>query len=227
MVAVTTYRRLLTVVAAAWIAAAVVFIAFEAIAAAAIPSYSYVAQYISVLGVPEWSPRASLMNAAFYVQGVLFLAGAIGAVRAIGGAWTGAAFLLLTATNTVGNFLIGLVHGFSPLWNDGYEWLHGLGAFLAIGAGNVAIVVGSVVVGRGVSARWYRPIGVMIGVAGLVIAAMLQTYSKWAGDFVHIGLVERACVYTIMVWQIFTGIVLLTRPRLDLAAPHAEGVTDG
>jgi hypothetical protein len=68
---------------------------------------------------------------------------------------------------------------------------------------------------------------VMIGVAGLVIAAMLQTYSKWAGDFVHIGLVERACVYTIMLWQIFTGIVLLTRPRLDLAAPHAGGVADG
>jgi hypothetical protein len=220
----TTSKRLLTVVAAAWIAAAVTFIAFEAIAAAAVPSYSYIAQYISVLGVPEWSPRASLMNWAFYVQGVLFLAGAVGAVRAIGGAWTGIAFVLLTATNTVGNLLIGVVHGFSPLWNDGYEWLHGFGAFLAIGGGNVAIVVGSVVVARGVSTRWYRPIGVMIGVAGLVIAALLQTYSKWAGDFVHIGLVERACVYTIMVWQIFTGIVLLTRPRLDLAAPHAEGV---
>jgi hypothetical protein len=224
VVAVTTYRRQLTVVAAAWITAAVIFIAFEAIAAAAIPSYSYIAQYISVLGVPEWSPRASLMNSAFYAQGVLFLAGAIVAVRAIGGAWTGVAFVLLTATNTVGNFLIGVVHGFSPLWNDGYEWLHGLGAFLAIGGGNVAIVVGSVVVGRGVSTRWYRPIGVMIGVVGLVIAALLQTYSKWAGDFVHIGLVERGCVYTIMVWQILTGIVLLTRPRLDLAAPHAEGV---
>ncbi len=136
-------------------------------------------------------------------------------------------FLLLVATNAVGNFLVGVVHGFSPLWNDGYEWLHGLGAFLAIGGGNAAIVVGSVVVGRAVSVRWYAPIGVLIGVAGLVLAVMLQTYSKWAVDFSHIGLVERACVYTIMIWQIFTGLVLLVllaRPRLDVAAPRAEGV---
>lgn len=222
--AVTTPRRLLTAVAVLWISAAVTFVAFEALAAAAVPSYSYTVQYISVLGVPEWSPRASLMNWAFYLQGALFLAGAILAVRAVRGPWTGAAFLLLTATNAVGNFLVGYVHGFSPLWNGGYEWLHGLGASLAIGGGNAAIVVGSAVVGRAVPMRWYRPTGMLIGVTGLVIAAMLQTYSKWAGDFAHIGLVERACVYTIMTWQIFTGIVLLIRPRLDTAAPRGGGV---
>jgi hypothetical protein len=110
------------------------------------------------------------------------------------------------------------------LWNDGYDWLHGLGAFLAIGGGNAAIVVGSVVVGRAVSVRWYATIGVLIGVAGLVLAVMLQTYSEWAVDYSHIGLVERACVYTIMIWQIFTGLVLLARPRLDVASPGAEGV---
>ena len=46
---------------------------------------------------------------------------------------------------------------------------------LGIGGGNAAIVVGSVVVGRAVSVRWYAPIGVLIGVAGLVLAVMLQT----------------------------------------------------
>lgn len=216
-----TSRRLLTVAAVSWIAAAVIFVAFEAIAAAAVPSYSYIAQYISVLGVPEWSPRASLMNWGFYLQGALFLAGSVLVVRAVGGLWTGTAFVLLVATNAVGNVLVGVVHGFSPLWNDGYDWLHGVGAFLAIGGGNLAVVVGSAVVGR-VSMRWYLPIGVMIGVTGLVIAVMLQTYPSWAADFAHLGLVERACVYTIMVWQIFTGIVLLTRLRSEAAASHAE-----
>lgn len=204
--------------------AAVIFVAFEAVAAAAVPSYSYVAQYISVLGVPEWSPRASLMNWGFFLQGALFFAGAVVAVRTIRGLGAGLVFVLLVAINTVGNFLVGIVHGFSPLWNEGYDWLHGLGAFLAIGGGNAAVVVGSVVVGRAVSVRWYAPVGVLIGIAGLVLAVMLQTYSKWAGDFSHIGLVERACVYTIMTWQIFTGAVLLARPRLDVAAPLAEGV---
>ena len=218
-----TPRRTLSVAAVLWISAAVVFLGFEAIAAAAIPDYSYTAKYISVLGVPEWSPRATLMNWGFYMQGALFFTGALVAVRAIRGRPAGVVFLLLAATNAVGNFLVGFVHGFSPLWNDGYEWLHGFGAFLAIGGGNAAIVVGSVVIGS-VSARWYPPIGVMIGVAGLVVAAMLHTYARWAVDFSHIGLVERGCVYTIMTWQIFTGIVLLARPRNDVAAPHAEGV---
>jgi hypothetical membrane protein len=208
--AVTTSRRALGVAASLWISAAVIFIVLEAIAAAAIPTYSYTAKYISVLGVPEWSPRATLMNCGFYLQGALFLAGCLIAVRTIRPGWTGAVFLMLTAANAAGNFLVGYVHGFSPLWNDGYEWLHGLGAFLAIGGGNAAVIVGSVVVGR-VAARWYRPIGVMIGVAGLVVAAMLQTYARWAVDFTHIGLVERACVYTILAWQVLTGIVLLAR----------------
>ena len=207
--------------------AAVVFVAFEAIAAAAVPSYSYVAKYISVLGVPEWSPRASLMNWGFFLQGALFLVGAVLAARVIRGLWANLIFLLLAATNAVGNVLVGVVHGFSPLWNDGYDWLHGLGAFLAIGGGNAALVVGSVVVGRAVSVRWYAPAGMLIGVAGLVLAVMLQTYSKWAVDFSHIGLVERACVYTIMIWQIFTGLVLLVllaRTRRGVAAPPAQGV---
>ncbi|MFI5511040.1 DUF998 domain-containing protein [Mycobacterium sp. NPDC051804] len=219
----TTSRRALSVAAMLWISGAVIFVGFEAIAASAIPSYSYIGKYISVLGVPEWSPRATLMNWGFYLQGALFLAGALVAVRAIGGRLKGVVFLLLTAANAAGNLLVGFVHGFSPLWNDGYEWLHGLGAFLAIGGGNAAIVVGSIVVGR-VSARWYRPVGVMLGVAGLVLAAMLYTYARWAADFSHIGLVERACVYTIITWQIVTGIVLSARPRIDVAVPRAEGV---
>lgn len=224
--AVTTSRRTLSVVAALWLSGAVIFVGFEAIAAAAIPSYSYTAKYISVLGVPEWSPRAGLMNAGFYLQGALFVTGAVIAVRAIRPRWTGTAFVMLAFTNAAGNFLVGYVHGFSPLWNDGYEWLHGFGAFLAIGGGNAAVVVGSVVVGR-VSARWYAPIGVMIGLAGLVVAAMLYTYARWAVDFSYIGLVERACVYTIMAWQVFTGLTLLAlsaRPRTDVAAPRVEGV---
>ncbi len=211
----TTSRRRLTVVAVLWISAALIFLVFEALAAAAVvPSYSYAESYISALGVPEWSPRAYLMNAAFFAQAALFFAGAVIAVRAVRGRWTGALFVLLTATNAVGNVLVGVVYGGSPLWDDGYKWLHGLGAFLAFVGGNGAVVVGSVVVARAVAARWYRPVGVLIGVAGLVITAMLQNYNNWTVDYAPIGVVERACVYTIMLWQIFTGIVLLTRPAV-------------
>ena len=106
------------------------------------PSYSYTEKYISALGVPEWSPRAS-----FDERGVLPAGRVVSRrCRDRGSCHSrtldGCALPLLAATNAVGNVLVGLVHGGSPLWNDGYEWLHGLGAFLAFGGGNGAIVVG-------------------------------------------------------------------------------------
>jgi hypothetical membrane protein len=228
-VAVTTSRRLLIAAAALWITAAVAYVVLEALAAAAVPSYSYTRHYISALGVPEWSPRASLMNAAFYQQAALFLGGAVLAIRAIHGRWLGALFLLFTATNAVGNVLVALVHGGSPLWKDGHEYLHGVGASLAIGGGNAAVLAGTMLVGRVVSARWYRPVGVLIGLAGFATLAMLQNYVNWAVvDYAPLGLIERACVYTIMIWQAFTGIVLLTRPRRDdVAATRTEESADG
>lgn len=221
----TTSRRLLIAVAVLWISTALIYVVLEAVAAAAVPSYSYTEKYISALGVPEWSPRAYLMNAAFYQQAALFLGGAVLAVRAIRGRWLGALFLLLTAINAVGNVLIALVHGGSPLWKEGHEYLHHVGAGLAIGGGNAAIVAGTMLVGRVVAARWYRPVGILIGLAGFATFAMMQNYVTWAVHYAPIGLIERACVYTIMIWQVFTGIVLLTQPRRDeIAAPHAEGV---
>jgi len=212
---VTPSRRSLTVVAVLWIAAALIYVVFEALAAAILPTYSYADHYISALGVPEWSPRAYLMNAAFYVQGALFLLGAVIAVRAIPGRWTGGLFLLLTLTNAAGNVLVALVHGGSPLWVDGHKWLHMLGAILAILGGNAAIIVGAFVIGRAVRVRWYRWVGALIGVAGLVILAMLQSYAYWVVDYAPIGTVERGCVYTIMLWQLVTGVVLLVWPKRD------------
>ena len=38
-----------------------------------------------------------------------------------------------------------------------------------------------------------------------------MNYVTWAVDYAPLGLIERVCVYTIMIWQVFTGIVLLTR----------------
>ena len=224
--AVRTSRRLLIAVAALWIATAVAYVVLEALAAASVPSYSYARHYISALGVPEWSPRAILMNAAFYQQAVLFLGGAILAVRAIRGPWLGALFLVFTAMNAVGNVLVALVHGGSPLWDGGHKYLHQVGAILAIGGGNAAILAGTMLVGRVVAARWYRPVGILIGLAGFATFAMLQNYvNSLVAEYVSIGLIERACVYTIMIWQVFTGFVLLTRPRRDeVAAPAAEVV---
>ena len=85
-------RLLATSAAGAWIAAGLVYLILEAIAATRFrPDYSYAHNFISDLGVTSRgmfhgrmidSPLASLMNTAFYLQGTLFLAGAVLIVRA-------------------------------------------------------------------------------------------------------------------------------------------------
>ena len=208
----TGHRTALLAGAVAWLVAAVCYVVFELLSALAVPGYSYTGQYISALGVPAWSPRAYLMNAAFLIQGVLFVAGAVLVARAVRARVIGVVFVALTVVTAVGDFLVGVVHGGSPLWNDGYEWLHGLGAVLAIFGGNAAILAGTEVVRRAVAAPAYRIVGTLIGIAGLGIFVLLQSYSSWAVDYAPIGVVERGCVYTIMLWQLITGLVLLRRP---------------
>lgn len=202
---------MLAVAAACWIVAALGYVALELLAAAGLPGYSYTEHYISSLGVPAWSPRAYLMNAAFYGQAVLFFVGALLVARAVRGRFS-TVFVVLVALNAVGNVLVAVVHGGSPLWTDGYQWLHGLGAFLAILGGNAAVLAGSAVVGRATPVRWYRPAGVLIGLAGIVLFAMLQNYNDWAVNYAPVGLVERACVYTILIWQLLSGLLLWARP---------------
>ena len=204
-------RTALTVGAACWLVAAVGYVVLELLAALAVPGYSYTKHYISSLGVPAWSPRWYLMNAAFFGQGVLFVAGALIVARAVQARWTGLLFVALAVITAAGDFLVGIVYGGSPLWNDGQEWLHALGAVLAILGGNAAVLAGTAVAGRAIGVRLYRVAGTLIGIAGLVILAVLQNYNYWAVNYVPIGLVERACVYTIMIWQTITAIALLRR----------------
>lgn len=98
----------------------------------AVPAYSYVHDYISSLGVPARSPRAGMMNAAFAVQGVLLL---LGALLLAGASRHTRLFVGLVALNTVGNVVVAAVHSGSPL--------HGWGALLAIAGGNAAILAGA------------------------------------------------------------------------------------
>ena len=73
--------------AALWVVAAGGYLLLEAVAAAGFePAYSYANNYISDLGVTGRelvhgrmidSPRANLMHTAFYLQGILFLLGAL------------------------------------------------------------------------------------------------------------------------------------------------------
>lgn len=202
--AVSTSRRGLAAAAVLWIAAALIFLAFEAITAAAVvPSYSYAHGYISDLGVPAWSPKAALMNTAFWVQGIGFPAGAVVVVRALG---RGRLFVWLAVATGVGNVLVAVAHGGSALVAQGYAWLHVVGAVLAIVGGNAAIIVGGSAIRQAIALRGYRGFSVVIALAGFACLALLSIATSKG---LPPGTLERGSVYTILAWQTLTGVLLL------------------
>lgn len=208
----TSRAQLARVTAVAWIVGPIAYLIAEKVAADHVEGhYSYLHHYISVLGVPAWGRYAWLMNAAFYVQGALLIVGAVLVTRSVGR--RGILFLLFTAAASVGYFLVATVHGGSPLAaGDGMQW-HMAGALLAFIGGNAAIAAGSSIVARAVDARWwYRIVSLLIAAAGFAAFLMLSNYNLWTYKYAPVGLVERVPVYSVLAWQVFSAIVLLTRP---------------
>ena len=202
-----------------WIGAGVGFLVLEAIVAVAFqPQYSYARDYISDLGVPTGgmsqdqmfdSPLAYLMNIAFYLQGTLFLAGAVLVVRAVGSRNAGL-FLTLASANAVGNILVGTFHSGPIAELDGTAWVHRVGAALAIAGGNAAILAGSAILRHASASRWYRAASCGLAAFGLMSLAMVVVGSTTTAIIVlpH-GVWERGSVYSIIGWQIFTAAYLL------------------
>jgi hypothetical membrane protein len=205
----------------AWIAAAAVYVGTEAIAASAFPGYSYSANYISDLGVPEVaqyqgraidSPLHAVMNAGFILQGALYLAAAVIATRALR---TGPrrAFLALAVVHAVGITVVGLIHGSASSAASGIGWMHVVGAGMAIIAGNAASLVAGLGAGRGSgrlgAARAFRVASVALGVVGLVALALLQTVGGSGID----GIWERGSVYTVTAWELMAGVAVLVAAR--------------
>ena len=82
----------------------------------------------------------------------------------------------------------------------------------------------------GLMRRYWQPVALVDELQGTnrpvkPVKLMGESLVLFRDDKGRHGLIERACMYAIMMWQVFTGIMLLTRPRRDDgAAPRAEGV---
>jgi Protein of unknown function (DUF998) len=157
------------------------------------------------------SPLASLMNTAFYLQGTLFLAGAVLIVRAFE-THKAALFLTLAATNAVGNFLVATIHSGPIAQANGTSWVHATGAVLAILGGNAAILAGSLIV-RNVSGPWYRGVSAGLALLGLLSFTLLVIGLKASTlNILPPAVWERCSVYSITAWQMFTAAYLVARP---------------
>jgi hypothetical membrane protein len=194
--------------------AAVQYLALEAVAAAAWnhPSYSYAANFISDLGNPVSgdvfndriidSPLHAAMNTAFVAQGVLYIAAALLLLRPVQER-LGRTLLVLAVLHGTGVIVV----GFFP--ESGLLGVHLLGAMFTIVAGNVIAIVIGVTGARVAAAGWYRRVSVALGVVGIAGVVLLQADRHLAE--VAPGVPERAAVYTIIVWEVITGIALLIR----------------
>ncbi|KAA0102360.1 DUF998 domain-containing protein [Mycolicibacterium sp. P1-18] len=192
------------IAAACWTLGGAVYLAFEAIAAAAFPGYRYDTNFISDLGRPD-SPLSPLMNTAFAVQGTLFLAAAVALTRTRRGPGS-RVFVACAAANAVGNVGVAMV----PSGGAGIAWVHVTAATVAIVGGNAAILAGYRLVSE---SRWYRTASVGIAAVGFLAFALLAVGAVTASTTVVLpGAVwERTCVYTIIGWQLLAALRLLRR----------------
>jgi hypothetical membrane protein len=182
-----------------WLGGATVYLLSEAIAAASLPGYSYLADYISDLGV------VSIMNVGFALHGALFFAGAIVISRCCPGlGGLGRAFVIAAAANAMGNVLVGTFTSGSP---DHRQW-HVIGAGLAIVGGNIAVIVAGFAGGR-FGAHSYGLASVVIGVIGIACLLALVIDGATGSRLLPVGVVERGAVYSIVGWEIVAGIVIL------------------
>lgn len=221
---------------ALWTVAGVGWLVGEAVSASAFPGYSYATNYISDLGVPDVgafqgrtidSPLHVLMNTTFIGQGILFGVAAVLAVVVLRAASrrVRVTTAVLAVVHLVGMVLVGSFHGSQTSTDGGTIVFHVLGAAAAITTGNlVAITVG--IGSRALRAPvTYRIVSVALGIVGLVSLVMLVVDSSLAVvDVFPDGVWERASVYTIVAWELVTGITLLVAGTRRRRAARASAV---
>jgi hypothetical membrane protein len=211
--------------AASFLTGSTVYIAAEAIAASAWkqPTYSYANNWISDLGsatAGEFqgrelnSPLSAIMNSGFIIQGLLYGLGVLLLSRTLTGRIRTFTVVMGVVT-TIGYLLVGTFHGSLQAQQNGTLALHFTGAALAIlGANLLSLFLG--IYWRKTPAT--RPIGItsiVLGSLGLVAVTILFVTF---GAGLPSGAIERACVYTIVMWQVAVAISLLRSRRASVSS---------
>ncbi|WP_433728839.1 DUF998 domain-containing protein [Actinoplanes sp. CA-051413] len=196
----------------ALVAAVLVDLIAEAVVAAAwdVRPYSYIDDYVNFLGsrfTGEFrgflisSPLWWMMSAAWILSGALFAAASI----ALGRRLTGRRRRVIPALG-IAQAVALILFAVFPLgparFDDGTLVLYLVGAFLSIIAGNVlAVVTGFAHRPLGLP-RWLAVLSITAGGIGLLNIPL--TYG-----WVPTGLAERISLYSVLLWALATGIVLI------------------
>lgn len=191
--------------------------------------YDWNNNYISDLGVPECltldrvvcSPAHAVMNAAFISVGVLTLIALALLNRSLNG-WRRVILVITTALFAIGIIIVGSFPGSTAeaIGGETRMMMHGIGALLAIGVGNLMVLAASLVFWR--NHRGYAVASLVFAIIGL--AAIAGT--KLGGFGLGVGGIERVAVYPVVLWLILSGIVILSNSasvlKLGARRQHLE-----
>ncbi|MDT4969004.1 MAG: hypothetical protein QOJ64_3741 [Acidobacteriota bacterium] len=159
--------------------------------------------YPQVAGAYVCSPWHALMNMSFVLQGVIILVGAVLARPAFSGQrWAAAAFVLLAVT-ALGIAGVGL---FPEDVNNGAHVINAGTQFIT---GNAAIIVVGVAAHR--INRWcaYAIVSTTLGIIGLLATVL---FAQGYGLGLGVAGMERVAAYTLPVWLIISGILMVRTP---------------
>jgi len=225
-------QRVARTAAIAWTLASVFYLLAETLAAAAFsPGYDYGYNYISDLGVVTCgvafegrsicSPLHNLMNTAFITEGLLFFLAGWCTTKLLVGTRK-AVFLALVVVHSIGIILVGTFHGSTAAIADGTARYHMFGAVLAIVGGNVVIWVSAPLWKQLGPASRQRLLSIVLPILGLLSTGMLVlNMARPDLKFVPDGVWERGGVYSIILWNITTGLWLFGY-REPQAGPGSE-----
>ncbi len=170
------------------------------------------ALYPAVNGVYVCSPWHALMNASFILQGVIIVAGAALARPALAGLRRGAVVVALLVVTALG------IAGVGVFPEDVNNAAHVISAGTQFITGNVAMILFGVGANRAGRWRAFAWVSIALGVTGLLATGLFV----WGyGLGLGVAGMERVAAYTLPVWLITTG-ALLVRLRPGGAPPRSR-----
>jgi len=178
------------------------------------PVYSYTRNYISDLGVSGppvtfqgrliYSPVYWVVNTGFIIEGVLAITAALLLRPLLSSKRWRFTLPMFAIIHGAGIIMVAIVHGSPGEMNKPIGILHVIGAAMAIIFGNIQCICTGIAARQNGAALWYKSYSIfmgLLGFAGLIGLIMLHSIPP--------GITERISVYTIIFWDITTGIFLL------------------
>jgi len=161
---------------------------------------TYIFHTISELGIPNInSPLSFLMNSAFILIGLTLICGNFIEFKDYV-VKNKNLFYIFTMITSLGVIIVGMIHGGNPL-TSGY---HTLGAIMAILGGNLLMLIISKSMKDFDN---FQKVTCILGLIGLI--------SFWIMFFnmsnMFMPVFERLSVYTMIIWNFLTGVIILKR----------------